>query len=296
LQTGERKARSSATRVWFPLIALVALGVAVAFLWNLGSRLQDTERQLASTKQRAATAEQKALEYSRQLEATREVASEAQKQASESESRAEELATLRLQAELEAERVRQQSELARRQAQQALTEKQQALTEKRQAREELDLMRQRREQELNRMLEALSQIAPTRRTPSGMVMELADESFQFDFDKATLRPENRELLSRIAGVLLASEGYRLFIDGHTDDIGSEDYNKDLSLRRAKSVRDYLVNAGIPKDITTIQGFGKSNPLVKEKTRDARQKNRRVEIGIVDTIIDYKGEVRSAGSK
>src|SRR5581483_11577279 len=115
---------------------------------------------------------------------------------------------------------------------------------------------------------------PTRRTPLGMVVELADNSFRFDFDSAALRPENRETLSRIAGVLLASEGYRLFIDGHTDDVGTDDYNRRLSERRAATVREYLVKAGVPADIIDVKGFGKSNPLVRAKTTDAREKNRR----------------------
>jgi OOP family OmpA-OmpF porin len=89
-------------------------------------------------------------------------------------------------------------------------------------------------------------------------------------------------------VLLASQGYRLFVYGHTDDIGPEDYNEGLSRRRADSVADYLVDAGIPADIITRKGYGKTSPRVPGQTRDARQKNRRVEIGIVDTIIDYHG--------
>jgi outer membrane protein OmpA-like peptidoglycan-associated protein len=110
------------------------------------------------------------------------------------------------------------------------------------------------------MQQALSKIAPTRRTASGMVIELANDSFYFDFDRATLRPENREVLSRIAGVLLASDGYRLFVDGHTDDTGPDEYNRQLSLRRANSVADYLRQAGLPDEVIKVQGFGKSSPF------------------------------------
>jgi hypothetical integral membrane protein (TIGR02206 family) len=89
------------------------------------------------------------------------------------------------------------------------------------------------------MHEALARIAATRRTSSGLVIDLTNDSFRFDFDKAALRPENREILSRIAGVLLASSGYRLFVHGHTDDVGSDEYNQQLSERRAASVASYL---------------------------------------------------------
>ncbi|HYZ82833.1 MAG TPA: OmpA family protein [Bryobacteraceae bacterium] len=153
-------------------------------------------------------------------------------------------------------------------------------------RQELDAIRQRRQRELDRMQEALSKIAPTRRTASGMVIELANDSFYFDFDKASLRPENREVLSRIAGVLLASDGYRLFVYGHTDDIGQADYNQNLSERRAQSVADYLRQAGVPEEGMHVKGYGKSSPRVNSHTQQARQKNRRVEIGVVDSVISY----------
>jgi outer membrane protein OmpA-like peptidoglycan-associated protein len=126
-----------------------------------------------------------------------------------------------------------------------------------------------------------------------MVVSLGEDRFLFDFDKADVKLENRELLSRIAGVLLASHGYRLYVYGHTDDVGTGEYNQDLSERRAKSVRDYLVKAGIPEEIIESKGFGKTSPRVPAKTRDARQKNRRVEIGVVDTIINYEKIVSEA---
>jgi outer membrane protein OmpA-like peptidoglycan-associated protein len=249
---------------------------------------QDAERRLGTTERRAESAEAEARRRAQDLALASERALEAERKARESDA-------ARGQAETEAERMRRQSEAATSMAQHALHEKEQAVASRRQVTEELEQVRQRREAELNRMQEALNRVAPTQRTPTGMVMQLADEAFRFDFDSAALKPENRETLSRIAGVLLASEGYRLFIDGHTDDIGTDEYNRDLSRRRANSVRDYLVRAGIPAEIVTVKGFGKSNPLVQAKTRDARAKNRRVEIGVVDTIINYGGEVKTAGT-
>jgi OOP family OmpA-OmpF porin len=284
------------SRFLFPVIALIVLAVAVGFLWQMGTRIQKLEHRLTASEQRADAATEKMLQYAREREEARAKANEALKEASQAKTQAEQEASARLQAELEADRKRQESEIAQARAQHALDQSKEARAEADQAREELTGMRQRREAELNRMQEALNHIAPTRRTPTGMVMQLSDEAFQFDFDSAALRQENREKLSRIAGVLLASEGYRLFIDGHTDDVGSTEYNLDLSQRRARSVRDYLVEAGIPNDIVAVHGFGKSNPLVKEKTREARQKNRRVEIGIVDTIINYKQVLNTAEKK
>lgn len=161
-----------------------------------------------------------------------------------------------------------------------------AQEEVRTAREELDQIRKNREAELNRMQEALSKVAATRRTDDGMVIDLTNDSFKFDFDKSTLRPQNRELLSRLAGILLVSHGYQLHIYGYTDDIGTDQYNQSLSERRAQAVDDYLAKSGIPAEIMNTKGFGKSNPRVKATSSEAREKNRRVEIAIVDTVIKY----------
>ena len=117
-------------------------------------------------------------------------------------------------------------------------------------------------------------------------MNLGSEAVEFDFDKATLRTENRELLSRIAGVLLTSKGYRVQIHGHTDDIGSGEYNQRLSERRADAVRNYLVDAGIDPAIVSTKGHGKTRPVVPGNNSNDRAKNRRVEIGIIDTTINY----------
>ena len=91
-------------------------------------------------------------------------------------------------------------------------------------------------------------------------------------------------------MLLASYGYKIYIYGHTDDQGDAAYNQALSERRADSVRAYLVEAGVPQEILESKGFGKSSPRLRGTSRQARQKNRRVEIGIVDTVVEYTGEV------
>jgi outer membrane protein OmpA-like peptidoglycan-associated protein len=140
------------------------------------------------------------------------------------------------------------------------------------------------------MRDALAAIVETERTPLGMVMRLGEDKLRFAFDSAQIRDQDRELLSRIAGVLLSSHGYRLYIDGHTDDQGPAIYNKDLSLRRAAAVRDYFVAAGIPKEVIEVRGFGESNPRVQGTSQEARRANRRVEIGLVDAIIEYDSDV------
>jgi outer membrane protein OmpA-like peptidoglycan-associated protein len=101
-----------------------------------------------------------------------------------------------------------------------------------------------------------------------------------------LRPEDKELLSRIAGILLTSKDYTLAVHGHTDDVGTQEYNQKLSERRARAVRDYLVEAGLPPEILSVEGHGKTLPLVQGTSEEARAKNRRVELGVVNTRIRY----------
>lgn len=195
-------------------------------------------------------------------------------------------------------------ELAGKALQQALAERDSALTETDKVREQARAaqaeadrqaqvaarLRRQRAAELDRMRDVLGMIAETDRTPAGMVVRLSEDSFLFDFDSDALRPENREILSRIAGVLLASYGYKLYVHGHTDDQGSAAYNQGLSERRAESVRRYLAKAGIPEDILEAKGFGQTSPRQPGTSKAARQKNRRVEIAIVDTVVEYSGEV------
>ncbi len=258
---------------------LIALGIAIviaaggALVWYGVTRLERIERRLSDAEQRSEGILRQMTEYSRELEAAIRRARDAVQRAEQSQAAQVQAESARAAAESRATRVQAEAEQARAAAQQTQAE--------------LQEVRQRRNQELQRMQEALNRIAPTRRTPLGMVVELADNSFKFDFDQAALRPENREMLSRIAGVLLASEGYRLFVYGHTDDVGTDEYNRALSERRAQAVADYLIKAGVPADIITTKGYGKSSPRAQGRTSEARQRNRRVEIGVVDTIINYQ---------
>ena len=105
----------------------------------------------------------------------------------------------------------------------------------------------------------------------------------FDFNKATLKPGAREKLSKLAGILIAYPGpYRLQIEGHTDSVGSDEYNLRLSQDRAESVRSFLVLGGVAADrIAQVRGFGKSLPVASNDTAEGRQMNRRVEIVISD---------------
>ena len=242
------------------------------------------EVQLQGASQRVEMLAGKQQSLDMDLRQSREQTQTAREETRAAEERAAKSELAHAEAAKEAEQAQAAKTLADQQAQRAQQQAQNA-------REELDQIRKAREEELNRMQEALSKVAATRRTADGMVIDLGNDSFKFDFDKDTLRPENRELLSRLAGILLVSHGYRLHVYGYTDDVGTDEYNQGLSERRAQAVRDYLAKSGVPPEIMTTKGFGRSSPRVKAKSAEAREKNRRVEIGIVDSVIKYAEDAR-----
>ena len=203
-------------------------------------------------------------------------------------SRAEENAKTAAEARDTAQAARAEAE---KQSVEARAEAQTAAERAREAIAEAEKIRLERQQDLDRLQQALGALVETRRTALGLVMNLGADAIQFDFDRDTLRPENRELLSRIAGVLLTAKGYSIYVYGHTDDVGTDEYNRDLSERRARTVRNYLVEAGIDSSILTMRGYGKSSPRARGATPEARALNRRVEIGIVDVSFDFGGEAR-----
>ncbi|MDQ3392602.1 MAG: OmpA family protein [Bacteroidota bacterium] len=102
----------------------------------------------------------------------------------------------------------------------------------------------------------------------------------FDFDKAVLRPESFTELNMVVDLLKKNEHLEIEIGGHTDNMGSEDYNVKLSDARAKAVRKYLVQEWIDESRVSAKGYGKSKPEVGNETDEGRQINRRVEFIIL----------------
>lgn len=102
----------------------------------------------------------------------------------------------------------------------------------------------------------------------------------FDFDKATLRPESFTELNMLVELLKTNNLLEIEIGGHTDNMGSEDYNVKLSHERANAVRKYLVSEWISENRVSAKGYGKSKPEVSNETEEGRQINRRVEFVIL----------------
>jgi outer membrane protein OmpA-like peptidoglycan-associated protein len=131
----------------------------------------------------------------------------------------------------------------------------------------------------SRLYASISAIMETRKGARGLVAALS--GVNFETNKAMLKPVAREKLSKLSGVLLGFPGdYKLEIEGHTDSTGTDAYNQQLSQARAQSVRDFLVQQGIPAErIPSTQGYGRTRPIAPNDTRANREKNRRVDIVI-----------------
>jgi outer membrane protein OmpA-like peptidoglycan-associated protein len=141
---------------------------------------------------------------------------------------------------------------------------------------------QQKEEMRARLLAQLNQVLQTRDTARGLIVSMPD--VLFDFNKYTLKPEARERLARVSGIVLAYPDLKLQIEGYTDAIGSEEYNQTLSEKRAAAVRDYLVSSGVSMNNVAAQGLGKADPVADNSTASGRKLNRRVEMIVSGDVI------------
>jgi outer membrane protein OmpA-like peptidoglycan-associated protein len=304
-----------------------SLDTAEQILLRLGGRNRNNRREVArvarQTVQFAEDArelsirrqQQERLATERRLAAEREAAAnaaaeEATRQRADAEQRreAEEQARLlaerdKLEAErrsLEAEQKRMRAELVAAQAATARAEadaaRAQALIQQQKAIEaaqEAERMRWQAEQEKvalrRRLLEQFSLVLDARDTERGLVVNIGDVLFASG--SSTLRPEAREALARLSGIVLAYPDLRLEAEGHTDNVGSLDLNQKLSEKRAGAVQEYIISQGVPADNVAARGMNFEHPVASNDTAAGRGKNRRVEIIISGEIIG--SEVSSA---
>ena len=246
-----------AVLVFFFVRALRQVRMEVA---QLARQTDEMNRRLSEVEQRSQTEAQQAAQAAQSAQVAAHQRDQADAAQTESQN--------------QAQKAQQQAAVAQQEASQA---EQKAVEYRRQ-----------REQDLAHLKDVLSHIADTRRTVDGLVVTLGSNSIRFDFDKSDIKPQYREILSRIAGVLMSVQGYAISVYGYTDDVGTADYNLKLSEKRAQAVHDYLVESGLDPKIITTKGYGKSDPRVPGDNAAAHATNRRVEIGIVDTTLRMEG--------
>jgi len=171
----------------------------------------------------------------------------------------------------------QEAERARRQAEARAREAERARREAEKAKAEID--------------ELLSQLSDlkARQTERGIVLTMGDVLFAFD--KATLSPHAFRNVEKLAVFLQKHQNRNVLIEGHTDNVGSDAYNLDLSQRRAEAVKNALVDKGVGAQRVATKGYGEKYPVVSNNTSDGRQQNRRVEVIILNEGVKPETQFR-----
>jgi outer membrane protein OmpA-like peptidoglycan-associated protein len=200
----------------------------------------------------------------------------------EAEQAAQDAARQKQEAEQARAAALQQQQQAQAAAEQAARDRAAAVTQQHVAEAEAEKARQaaaqaeaEKAQLRAQLLSQLNSILQTRDSARGLIVNMSD--VLFDTGSYTLKPGAREKLAKISGIVLAHPGLNLQIEGHTDSVGSDEFNQQLSERRADSVRDFLAEQGVPGSAITARGFGKTQPVAANDTAEGRQRNRRVEL-------------------
>jgi outer membrane protein OmpA-like peptidoglycan-associated protein len=212
--------------------------------------------------------------------ATQQARVNAEQQAAQAQLVAEQQAAERAKAQAAADEAKAQAEQARAAQMQAEQSAQQATQQAEQVRERLRMQ--------------LNQVLQTTETARGLIVNMSD--VLFDFNKYTLKPEAREKLAKVSGILVAYPGLKVQVEGYTDNIGSDEYNQKLSEQRSGGVRDYLVAQSVPDGNVSAKGFGKSDPVADNSTDSGRAQNRRVELVVSGGAIGIQQSEPGAASE
>lgn len=230
---------------------------------------------------RKIKAEDEAAQRQARLDAE-QAAQRAQLAAEQAKNDAERQAAQRAAAEAAAEEARARAEKARADQQSAEQAQKAAEQARLQAEQAAQQAAQQTEQMRERLKAQLNQVLQTTETARGLIVNMSD--VLFDFNKYTLKPEAREKLAKVSGILLAYPDLKLNVEGYTDNIGSDEYNQKLSEERANAVRDYLVTQNVSQNNVTAAGYGKSNPIADNSTSSGRAQNRRVQMVVSGSAI------------
>ncbi len=239
------------------------------------------ERAAAEAKRRQA-AEQARIQAEKATAEAQRMKQEAEQAAQESARQKQEAEQARAAALAQQQAAQAEAEKSRQAAEEASREKAAALAQERAAEAETEKARQaaaRAEAEKGelraQLLNQLNSILQTRDSARGLIVNMSD--VLFDTGSYTLRAGAREKLAKISGIVLAHPGLNLQVEGHTDSVGSDEFNQQLSERRAGSVRDFLVQQGVTGAAVSSRGFGKTQPVATNDTPEGRQRTRRVEL-------------------
>ena len=230
-----------------------------------------------------ADAEMRRRQEADQARAAAEAAkAEAVRMKQEAEQASQDAVRQKQEAEQARAAAQQQQQVAQAAAEQAARDRAAAVSQQRAAEAETEKAKQaaaqaeaEKAQLRAQLLSQLNSILQTRDSARGLIVNMSD--VLFDTGSYTLKPGAREKLAKISGIVLAHPGLNLQIEGHTDSVGTDEFNQQLSERRADSVRDFLAQQGVPGSAISARGFGKTQPVAGNDTAEGRQRNRRVEL-------------------
>jgi outer membrane protein OmpA-like peptidoglycan-associated protein len=131
----------------------------------------------------------------------------------------------------------------------------------------------------SRLVSAMQEIAKVREEKRGLIVSLSD--ILFEFGKATLAKGTKENLTKLGKILTAYPDRQIVVEGHTDNIGGDEFNQQLSLARAQAVEEALIKAGVNSQMINAVGYGKKRPVASNATPEGRQQNRRVEVVVLN---------------
>lgn len=230
------------------------------------------EERLAAERMASQKRESEAQAHATQAESEKAAAERAKAEAEQAKAEAE---RAKAEAQSAAERAGKEKNEAEAARAAALAQQQAAEAETAKARQSASQAEQEKLQLRDQLRQQLNLILETRETARGLIVNMSD--VLFDTGKYTLKPGAREKLSKISGIIIAHPGLKLEVEGHTDSVGSDEFNQRLSEQRANTVREYLVTQGVKADAVTARGFGKTRPVTSNETASGRQMNRRVEL-------------------
>ena len=263
----------------------------------------EAEAQAAAAAREAKARADAEAEAKRRADAelARQQAEQARQQAEQAKAEAEKAKQEAEAAAAEAARQKEEAEKAKAEAvaqQQALAAEadkaKAAAAQSESLRQQADALRQQAEKEKAdlraRLLQQLNSILATRDSARGLIANMSDVLFRSG--SFELLPAARERLAKVSGIILAYPSLHLAVEGHTDSIGSDEYNQNLSEQRANSVRDYFVQQGIPAASVEAHGFGKTEPIASNDTSEGRAQNRRVELVLSGDAIGNSADAAS----
>lgn len=215
---------------------------------------QQAQAQADQARQEAAAAQQRAQDQERLAQQAEQQLQQQQAAAQQAQQQLQQEQAARQQAEQQAQASQQQLQQSQQQVQQAQADK---------------------EQVRQRLLGQLNQVLQTKDSARGLIVNMPDVLFKLN--SASLTPEARERLAKVAGILIAYPDINVEVDGYTDNTGSLSYNRQLSEQRAETVRTYLVQQGVPSGSVNAKGFGPNDPIASNDSSDGRRQNRRVNL-------------------